>query len=140
MSLMMRAASSIAAMTLIFSVACAGDAGDTADTAAGAVGATAAATTPDADRIDDRVEVALSADTALRAFGLDADEDNNTVVLKGAVRTEAQKQAAAQLATSVASADSRNAVSCASTARSKPSMTPRCPSGVTITIWSRPPS
>ena len=102
MSLMMRAASSIAAMTLILSVACAGDAGDTADTAGGAVGATAAATTPDADRIDDRVEVALSADTALRVFGLDADEDNNTVVLKGAVRTEAQKQAAAQLATSVA--------------------------------------
>jgi osmotically-inducible protein OsmY len=99
---MMRAASSIAAMALIFSAACAGDAGDTADTAAGTVGATAAATTPDADRIDDRVEVALSADTALRGFGLDADEDDGRVVLKGAVRTEAQKQAAAQLATSVA--------------------------------------
>jgi osmotically-inducible protein OsmY len=104
MSISTRAAGSIAAIALIFSAACAGDAGDTADTAAGAVGATTAATAaPDADRIDDRVEVALNADSTLRGFGLDADEDNNTVVLKGAVRTDAQKQQAAQVATGVAS-------------------------------------
>lgn len=98
-----RAATSIAAMATIAVAACAGDTEYAADTAAGAVGATAAATTtPDADRIDDRVEVALSTDTTLRGFGLDADEDNGRIVLKGAVRTEAQKAHAAQVATGVA--------------------------------------
>jgi osmotically-inducible protein OsmY len=100
MSLMTRAASCVAAM--IFTLACAGDADNTADTAAGAVGATTAATTPDADRIDDRVEVALSTDTTLRGFGLDADEDDGKVVLKGAVRTEEQKSHAAMVAGGVA--------------------------------------
>jgi osmotically-inducible protein OsmY len=105
MQLTRGAASSIAAITLIFAAAaCAGDADNAADTAAGAVDTAAATTpTPDADRIDDRVEVALSTDSTLRGFGLDADEDDGRVVLKGAVRTEAQKQAAAQVATSVAS-------------------------------------
>jgi osmotically-inducible protein OsmY len=99
-----RVASTVAAIAMIFaSAACAGGDADIADTAAGTVGATAAATTPDADRIDDRVEVALSTDSTLRGFGLDADEDDGRVVLKGAVRTEAQKQAAAQVATGVAS-------------------------------------
>ena len=100
-----RAASSIAAIAMMFAAAaCAGDADRAADTAAGAFGATAAATAaPDADRVDDRVEVALSTDATLRPFGLDADEDDGRVVLKGAVRTEAQKTAAAQVATSVAS-------------------------------------
>jgi osmotically-inducible protein OsmY len=83
--------------------ACTPDADTTADTAAGMVGGTTAATgAPDADRVDDRVEVALSTDTTLRGFGLDADEDDGRVVLKGAVRTEAQKQHAAQVATGVA--------------------------------------
>ncbi|MDQ3996727.1 MAG: BON domain-containing protein [Gemmatimonadota bacterium] len=101
-----RTASSIAAIALIVAAAaCAPDDAAISDTAAGAVGATTAATTatPSAERVDDRVEVALSTDTTLRAFGLDADDDDGRVVLKGAVRTEAQKAAAAQLATSVAS-------------------------------------
>lgn len=104
MSLTRRAAASVAAIAMMFAAACAGDAGNTADTAAGAFGGTAAATTPtpDADRVDDRVEVALSTDTTLRGFGLDADEDNGRIVLKGAVRTEAQKSHAAQVATGVA--------------------------------------
>jgi osmotically-inducible protein OsmY len=45
----------------------------------------------------------LSTDATLRPFGLDADEDDGRVVLKGAVRTEEQKSMAAQVATSVAS-------------------------------------
>ena len=101
-----RVASSVAAIAMIFAAAaCAGGDVDTADTAAGTVGATTAATAtpPDADRVDDRVEVALSTDPTLRPFGLDADEDDGRVVLKGAVRTEAQKTAAAQVATGVAS-------------------------------------
>jgi osmotically-inducible protein OsmY len=99
-----RAASSIAAIALIFTAACAGNADRAADTAAGTVGGTAAATAaPDADRVDNRVEVALSTDATLRPFGLDADEDDGRVVLKGAVRTEEQKSMATQVATSVAS-------------------------------------
>ena len=99
-----RAASFVAATTMIFAAAaCAGDTDTAADTAAGTVGSTAAATaTPDADRVDDRVEVALSTDANLRPFGLDADEDDGRVVLKGAVRTEEQRAAAAQVATGVA--------------------------------------
>jgi osmotically-inducible protein OsmY len=88
----------------MMAAACTPSADSTADTAAGAVGATTAATVaPDADRVDDRVEVALSTDSTLRGFGLDADEDDGRIVLKGAVRTEAQKAAAAQVATGVAS-------------------------------------
>ena len=104
MSLTTRAASSVAAIAMIFAAACADNADNTADTAAGAVGATAAATaqTADADRVDDRVEVALSTDTTVRGFGLDADEDDGRVVLKGAVRTEEQKSHAAMVATGVA--------------------------------------
>jgi osmotically-inducible protein OsmY len=100
-----RAASSLAAIALIFTAAaCAGDADRAADTAAGTLGSTAAATAaPDADRVDDRVEVALSTDATLQPFGLDADEDDGRVVLKGAVRTEDQRALAAQVATRVAS-------------------------------------
>jgi osmotically-inducible protein OsmY len=101
MSLMTRAVSCVAVM--IFAAACAGDAGDTADTVAGTVDSAATATqTPDADRVDDRVEVALSTDTTLRGFGLDADEDDGKIVLKGAVRTQAQKEHAAMVAGGVA--------------------------------------
>jgi osmotically-inducible protein OsmY len=98
-------ASSITAIALIAAAAaCAPDDAALSDTAAGTLGATAAATTPapNADRVDDRVEVALSTDTTVRAFGLDADDDDGRVVLKGVVRTEAQRAAAAQVATSVA--------------------------------------
>jgi osmotically-inducible protein OsmY len=105
MSPMSRAASSIAAIATIFAViACDRGSDQTADTAAGTVGATTAATAaPDADRVDNRVEVALSTDSTLRPFGLDADEDDGRVVLKGAVRSEDQKSKAMQVATGVAS-------------------------------------
>jgi osmotically-inducible protein OsmY len=99
-----RAASSLAAIALSFAAAACGGGDTTADTAAGTVGSTAAATAaPDADRVDDRVEVALGTDATLHPFGLDADEDDGKVVLKGAVRTEDQRALAAQVATRVAS-------------------------------------
>jgi osmotically-inducible protein OsmY len=96
-----RAASSIAAILLVtFAAACGGDdSGVLTDTtsAGGALGAPAAAA--QADQAEDRVEIALSADTTLRGFGLDADDDDNRIVLKGAVRTEELKTLAAQIAT-----------------------------------------
>ncbi len=96
-----RAASSIAAILLVtLAAACGGDdSGVLTDTtsAGGALGAPAAAA--QADQAEDRVEIALSADTTLRGFGLDADDDDNRIVLKGAVRTEELKTLAAQIAT-----------------------------------------
>jgi osmotically-inducible protein OsmY len=108
-----RAASAIAATALVFAVmACADREADTTDTAAGAVGATAGVgattpstptpSTPSAESADDRVEVALSTDANLRGFGLDADESQGRIILKGAVRTEEQKSQAAQVAARVA--------------------------------------
>ena len=104
---MRSAASSIAAVAMLFGAAACGPADEgVADTAAGAVGNTATATaTPnvDADRVDDRVEVALSTDANLRQFGLDADDDDGRIVLKGAVRTEEQRTQAGTVAAGVAS-------------------------------------
>ena len=60
------------------------------------------ATTPSADDVDDRVEQALDANTELANFGLDADDHDNRVVLKGAVKTAEQKALAEQLATAQA--------------------------------------
>jgi osmotically-inducible protein OsmY len=103
-----RAASAIAATALVFAVmACADRDAETTDTAAGAVGATSAVgattpSTPSAESADDRVEVALSTDANLRGFGLDADESEGRVILKGAVRTDEQKSQAAQVAARVA--------------------------------------
>jgi len=107
-----RAAGSIAAIALIFAVAaCADDTADTTDTAAagGAVGTTSAAaatpstpSTPSAESADDRVEVALSTNSDLRGFGLDANERSGRIVLRGTVRTEAQRSQAAQIAASIA--------------------------------------
>jgi osmotically-inducible protein OsmY len=98
-------ASSIAAIAMIFVVAaCTGDVDTTADTASGAVGNTTAATaaTPNPSDIEDRVEVALSTDSTLRPFGLDADAEDNRIVLKGAVRTETQRSNANTVASAAA--------------------------------------
>jgi len=80
--------------------------GDDARTDTAAAGTTPAATTPaapaSADDAEDRVEAALDADSGLSRFGLDADDDDGKVVLKGKVATEAQKAAAAAVATRVA--------------------------------------
>lgn len=67
-----------------------------ADTAAPAT--TMTPPPPSADDAEDRVERALEADTALQVFGLDADDHDGRVVLKGKVRTSEQQALAAQIA------------------------------------------
>ncbi len=51
-----------------------------------------------ADEADDRIEDALEADPALRAFDLDADDEDGRVVLTGTVRTAAERQTAEDVA------------------------------------------
>ena len=89
-------------------VACSSGKEATSDSAAAAAAATgvadsAAGTTmppaATADARDDVVERALDADSALQGFALDADDDDGRIVLKGRVRTAAQKDLAAQIAT-----------------------------------------
>ena len=67
--------------------------GQDVDTATGAV-----ATQVSADDLDDRVEDALDADSSLRQFRLDVDDDDNRIVLEGAVRSDEQKTLAEQIA------------------------------------------
>jgi osmotically-inducible protein OsmY len=94
-----RAASAIAAITMIFAAAaCADDADIASDTAAGTVGAAATEASPNVKEAEDRVEVALSTDTSLRMFALDSDDEDNRIVLKGRVRTEELRSLAAQVA------------------------------------------
>ena len=100
MTFMQRAAlCGAAAFVVAGAAACGGDDQVLTDTSAagGALGAPAA--TAQADEAEDRIEKALDADTALRGFGLDADDDDNRIVLKGRVRTEELKTLAAQVAT-----------------------------------------
>lgn len=85
-----------AAVVTVALIACSSnDADRTADDTAGAP----AAARPSADDMDDRVERALDTDSTLGVFGLDADDDDGRIILKGAVRTEAQKTLAMQIAT-----------------------------------------
>ncbi len=46
-----------------------------------------------------RIEQALRADSLLRAFELEAEKEDNRIVLKGSVRTEQEKARALQIAT-----------------------------------------
>lgn len=89
------AALATALLPVALLAACGGEPRTTADTtavAADTTGAPPAATTvPDADAVDDRVERALETDSLLRRYGLDADDDDNRVVLKGTVRTDAER-------------------------------------------------
>lgn len=57
-----------------------------------------ATTAPAADDRDDLVERALESDATLAPFGLDADDDDNRIVLKGTVATAQQKDLATQVA------------------------------------------
>jgi osmotically-inducible protein OsmY len=93
------AAAAVAALA-----ACGGDDRTTVDTttAAGATTAVTPTPAPDADAVDDRVERALEADSLLRRYGLDADDDDNRVVLKGTVRTDAEKAHAQSVASGLA--------------------------------------
>ncbi len=81
-------------------VACAG--GDkTADSAAGAIDTTTAMAPPPAPvgDVDDRVERALDADSTLGAYGIDADNEDGKIELKGRIPTQALKDAATAVAT-----------------------------------------
>jgi osmotically-inducible protein OsmY len=98
-----RIASGIAATLLSLSAACGGGGADRASDSAAATDtaapAASAGATPSADAQDDRVERALDADATLQAFGLDADDEDGRIVLKGVVGTAEQKALAAQIAT-----------------------------------------
>ena len=59
---------------------------------------TPAATAPTADDRDDAVEDALEVDATLAPFGLDADDKNDRIVLKGTVTTAEQKDLATRIA------------------------------------------
>ena len=70
-----------------------------ADTMAGGdTVAMAPAPTPVTEDVDDRVETALSTDSTVRRYGLDVDEDDNRLVLKGKVRTAAERTKAEEVA------------------------------------------
>jgi osmotically-inducible protein OsmY len=101
MTLTQRAALCVAAIFFVVgAAACGDDEGQVLTDTSAAGGAVAApAATAQAGEAEDRVEKALDADTTLRAFGLDADDDDNRIVLKGRVRTEELKTVAAQVAT-----------------------------------------
>jgi osmotically-inducible protein OsmY len=85
-------------------LACSGGDAPATDTASGMSGAstTTAAPVTNADDLDDRVERALEADTSLQLFGLDADDKDGRLVLKGRVRSAEQAAMALQVATGVA--------------------------------------
>ena len=90
---------SIAALVVILAlVACSKGSDDRVDTLGGAASGSVAAATPSADDAEDRVERALDADPALQAFGLDADDDDGRIVLKGSVSTAELQAQAAQIA------------------------------------------
>lgn len=80
-----------AVLALAVALGACGDAATDDDTTAVVPGADTPAATVEADDVDDRVEVALANDSTLRRYGLDVDDDDNRVVLKGTVRTEAEK-------------------------------------------------
>jgi osmotically-inducible protein OsmY len=116
---------SISALVIALSlVACSSGSADRTDTlggtAPGSVGATA---TPSADDAEDRVERALDADSTLQGFGLDADDDDGRIVLKGAVSTAALQAQAAQIAAREAAGltvDNRIRVDAARTGGTRP--------------------
>ncbi len=97
----------VAAALLLALAACGdrkegGDADATPAVTPGTAAAPATTGVTDADDAEDRVEEALETDAALRGFDLDADDDDNAVVLKGTVQTAAQKTQAEQIAMRVA--------------------------------------
>jgi osmotically-inducible protein OsmY len=79
-------------------VACSNDGAGRTDTLGNTASGSVAAATSSADDAEDRVERALDADPALQSFGLDADDDNGRIVLKGAVSTAELQAQAAQIA------------------------------------------
>ena len=83
-------------MVAVAMVGCTAGDNNATDTLAADTSTPATAT---AEQMDDRVERALETDSTLQAFGLDADDDNGRIVLKGRVRTAEQQALALQVAT-----------------------------------------
>ncbi len=99
------ATASAVAVAFLLAACSSNRSGQVYDSAAGEVatpGAAVSQARPDADDLDDRVEDALDADSTLRAFRLDVEDDDNKIVLEGAVRTAEQKTLAEQIATRTA--------------------------------------
>lgn len=96
-SSLVRRACAVALSVLL--VACAGGdkAADTATTSVDTAGAMAPAPAPSGD-VEDRVERALDADSTLGAYGIDADEEDGKIELKGRVSSQALKDAASAVA------------------------------------------
>lgn len=86
----------VAAAFGLMMVGCTTGDDNASDTLAGDTSTPASAT---AEQMDDRVERALETDSTLQAFGLDADDDNGRIVLKGRVRTAEHQALALQVAT-----------------------------------------
>ena len=85
-------------------LACSGGKDATSDSVAAAAGVTDSAAgmsqpAATAEARDDVVERALDADAGLQAYGLDADDDDGRIVLKGRVRTAAERDLAGRVAT-----------------------------------------
>ena len=93
----------VVALPLVI-VACSGGKDAASDSVAAAAGVTDSAAgmsqpAATADARDDVVERALDADAGLQAYGLDADDDDGRIVLKGRVRTASERDLAGQVAT-----------------------------------------
>jgi osmotically-inducible protein OsmY len=92
----------------VLAIGCGSNGGET--NSGGEVAGQSSAVTPatqssasDLDAAEERVERALRADSALRAFRLDADDERGGLVIEGVVATDAQKSRAARIAAEVAS-------------------------------------
>lgn len=98
----------LGATLLVLAIGCGSNGGET--NSGGEVAGQSSAVTPatqssasDLDAAEERVERALRADSALRAFRLDADDERGGLVIEGVVATDAQKSRAARIAAEVAS-------------------------------------
>ncbi len=88
----------LAAVLTVCTIGCDKNAQVLTDTSA--AGSAGGATAGDAqlDAASERIEQALRADSSLRSFELEADDENGRVVLEGTVRSEQQKALAMQIA------------------------------------------
>lgn len=99
-----RAAWVTCAALLLMMTGCKATDGETQAETTGAseTGAAVPGDTVDLDVVEDRVEAAFDADATLGIFRLDADDEDNRIVIEGMVATDAQKALAAQVASRTA--------------------------------------
>lgn len=81
-----------------------------------------------ADQAEDAVENALEANASLKAFDLDADEDNGSIALKGTVQNAGQKALAEEIAKRTAPGiPIKNQISVGASASASPSLNGKPP-------------